>query len=145
MNDGNGNSARKTPSFDCSDTLLYFYWNSPSLLLNLFFDLTERFLWFYWNVEPSTLTRRAFAIATPKARRFDNEPSATSWIQRNASVNLQIRLACAELKVLKIPKIASEKPYMRFGQFAKVLQSIRKGLAPKAFFVLDVSILCNNL
>ena len=109
------------PSFDCSDTLLYFYWNSPSLLLILFFDLTERFLWFYWTVEPSTLTRRAFAIATPKARHRLGEPSATSWIQRSASVNPKIRLACAELKVLKIPKFASEKPHMRFCQSANAL------------------------
>ena len=30
------------------------------------------------NAEPSTKLWRAFAIATPKARRFDDEPSATS-------------------------------------------------------------------
>ena len=112
--------APKLP-FDCANTLLRLWLCSPSIVMTRSFDCTNSFLWFYWNVEPSTLTRRAFAIATPSARWDDNEPSATSWIQRNASVSSQIRLACAELKVLKIPKFASEKPHMRFCQSANAL------------------------
>ena len=65
-----------------------FVWNSSSIHQKFFFDPTGGFLWFYWNAEPSTLSRRAFAIATPSLRRFDDEPSATSWIQRSASVGV---------------------------------------------------------
>ena len=121
MNDGNGNSARKAPSFDCSDTLLYFYWNSPSLLLILFSDFTERFLWFYWIVEPSTLTRRALVIATPSARWDDNERSATSWIQRSASVNPQIRFWKSPNSLQRNHTCASVNSLKSFGQSAKVL------------------------
>ena len=48
------------------------------VLLNLKFGESQSFLCFNWNAEPSALTRRAFAIATPKARQVDGEPSATS-------------------------------------------------------------------
>ncbi|MBR3531319.1 MAG: hypothetical protein IKN83_08125 [Bacteroidaceae bacterium] len=43
--------------------------------LNYFFIVTESFLRCESNAEPSTLTRRAFDIATPNLRRFDAEPS----------------------------------------------------------------------
>ena len=59
-------------------------------MLALSFAFTEPCVWFYWKAEPSTLTRRAFVIETPSARRFDNERSATSWIQRNALVYPQM-------------------------------------------------------
>ena len=84
-------------SFDCTDTLLRLYWHAPSIVVVLSFDCTDSFLWFYWNAEPSTFTRRAFAIATPSARQVDDEPSATSWIQRKASVS-------PHMKFWKLPK-----------------------------------------
>ena len=73
--------------FDCKLTLLRFYWTIRLVILNFSFAFTAPLLWFYWNAEPSTLTRRAFAIETPKARYRNDEPSATSWIQRIGSVN----------------------------------------------------------
>jgi len=77
--------------FAFTDAPLWFYWCFPSILQAFSFDCTERFLRFYWNGEPSTLTRRAFAIATPSARYRNAEPSATSWIQRSGSVSPQMR------------------------------------------------------
>ena len=76
------------PILGSSEILLQFIRSSSSIHQKFFFSSTEGFLWFYWNAEPSTLSRRAFAIATPSARRFDDEPSATSWIQRSASVGV---------------------------------------------------------
>ena len=78
--------------FAWCNSLLRFYSPFPLIQQNVFFDSTEFFLRFYWNIEPSTFTRRRFGIATPKARQVDGEPSATSWIQRNASVNPNKRL-----------------------------------------------------
>ena len=72
---------------------LWFYWSFRSTNANLSIDEAERFLWFYWNVEPSTFTRRAFVIATPKARHFDDEPSATSWTFSSASANPKERFS----------------------------------------------------
>ena len=88
-------------SFNRAGFLLRLCWFSPSIVQVFFFDWTERFLWFYWTTEPSTFTRRAFAIATPKARQVDAEPSATSWIQRNGSVNPQMRFWHSPKKLQK--------------------------------------------
>ena len=79
-----------TLPFDFSHVSLWFDSRFSSICLILFCNWTQAILWFYWTAEPSTLTRRAFAIATPKARQVDDEPSATSWIQRNASVSPKI-------------------------------------------------------
>ena len=108
--------APKLP-FDCTNTLLRLYWHAPSIVVVLSFDCTDSFLWFYWNAEPSTLTRRAFAIATPNARQVDDEPSATSWIQRKASVSPHMRF----WKLPKAPQwihtCASVNPLISFSSF----------------------------
>jgi len=65
--------------------MLRMYWHSPLIVQSNPFDWAESFLRLNSIAEPSTFTRRALVIATPSARRFDNEPSATSWIQRSAS------------------------------------------------------------
>ena len=91
--------------------MLRMYWHSPLIILNPPFDWAESFLRFNSIAEPSTFTRRALVIATPSARRFDNEPSATSWIQRSGSVN----------------------PQIRFRKSSKAIQSIHKSDASKAF------------
>ena len=70
---------------------LRMYRHFPLIIQALSFDFTEPILWWYWNAEPSTLTRRTFAIATPKARQVDAEPSATSLNQIISSVNPQMR------------------------------------------------------
>ena len=93
------------------------YCHSSLIAPKLPFDCTDSFLWFYWNAEPSTLTRRAFAIATPNARQVDDEPSATSWIQRKASVSPHMRF----WKLPKAPQwihtCASVNPLISFSSF----------------------------
>ena len=97
--------------FDCMESVVRLRWTCPSIVQNCSFDYIEAFLRFYWKTEPSSLSRRAFAIATPSARYRNAEPSATSWIQRSALVN----------------------PHMRFWKSPKTLQSIHTSTAPKAF------------
>ena len=68
---------RSNPSSP-SHRALRFCRSNPLILQIPSFGSTKLFLRFNWKAEPSTLTRRAFAIATPKARQVDDEPSATS-------------------------------------------------------------------
>ena len=104
-------------SAKCTATRLWLHRNSPSIMLIRSFDCGCAFLRFYWNAEPSTLTRRAFAIATPNARQVDDEPSATSWIQRKASVSPHMRF----WKLPKAPQwihtCASVNPLISFSSF----------------------------
>ena len=102
--------------FDCKLTLLRFYWTIRLVILNFSFAFTAPLLWFYWNAEPSTLTRRAFAIETPKARYRNDEPSATSWIQRIGSVNPHKRCWISPKALQKILENASEKPQKRWNK-----------------------------
>ena len=92
-----------------------------SICLILFCNWTQAILWFYWTAEPSTLTRRAFAIATPKARRFDNEPSATSWIQRSGSVYPKIRFWKSPNSLQRNHTCASVNSLKSFSQSPKAL------------------------
>jgi len=65
-------------SFDCTEP---FAQRKPTVPLNILafsFDFTEPLARRKPNAEPSAFTRRTFAIATPKARQVDAEPSATS-------------------------------------------------------------------
>ena len=82
---------------------LRMYWSFPLIALNCPFDCTDSVLWFNWNAEPSTIIWRTFAIATPKARYRNAEPSATSWIQRKGSVNPQMRFWKSTKELQKIP------------------------------------------
>ena len=54
-----------------------------------FFVITESFLRCESNAEPSTLTCRTFAIATPNLRRFDAEPSGNLLNLKIASASPQ--------------------------------------------------------
>ena len=99
-------------------------------------DCTELFLWFNWNAEPSTFTRRTFAIATPKVRQDDAEPSATSWIQRNASVNPQMRF----WKTHKVPlQIPSPPPAPPRGREAIRMEKPVLKLMPMLTFFVPIS------
>ena len=81
-------------NFPCEFTEPFMrnHWTFPANSTNLFCELNELFLWMNWNAERSTLSQRALVIATPSARQVDDEPSATSWIQRSRSVNPNLRL-----------------------------------------------------
>ena len=92
-----------------SKPLLRFCLRSSSLLKIFSFDSIEPFLRFYWNIVLSTFTWRALVVATPSARRCDNEPSATSWIQRSGSVNPQIRFWKSSKAIQLIPKSDASK------------------------------------
>ena len=92
------------------------YWRSPLIVQTFSIDWTELILRFYWNAELSTLSRRAFAIATPSARWNDNEPSATSWTFSSALANpkgtVQLILTC-------VP----DNPHMHVSQSTEVMLS----------------------
>ena len=98
--------AKTNLQLDDSQSVLWLCQSFSLIMQNQSFDYAELILWFYWNIEPSTLSRRAFVIATAKARHFDGEPSATSWIQRSGSVYPHMHFRLFPKAVRWIPKSA---------------------------------------
>ena len=120
-------------SFDSSEPSTQRKPIYPSNLQNHSFGCSGVFLWFYWNAEPSTLLWRAFVIATPSPRWFDNEPSATSVVSwRHLMLTLSSNRALNFHKTESLARTHTSCPFsLKFTQHAgfqtTVLPSLLKG------------------